>query len=34
MMYEYINTNIQTPLAFNTLMWGSLRLTPIIEPVT
>ena len=27
--YEYIHTYIQTPLAFNTLMWGSLRLAPI-----
>ena len=25
----YIHTHIQTPLAFNTLMWGSLRLAPI-----
>ena len=24
-----VHTYIQTPLAFNTLMWGSLRLTPI-----
>ena len=29
--YEYIqHTYIQTPLAFNMLMWGSLRLAPII----
>ena len=26
----YTHTYIQTPLAFNTLMWGSLRLAPII----
>ena len=29
--YEYIYTYIQTPLAFNTLMWGSFRLAPIIQ---
>ena len=27
----YIHTYIQTPLAFNTLMWGSLRLAPITK---
>ena len=27
--FEYIHMCIQTPLAFNTLMWGSLRLVPI-----
>ena len=36
-MYEYIctyiHTYIQTPLAFNTLMWGSLRLAPITPPI-
>ena len=26
---DYIQTYIQTPLAFNMLMWGSLRLAPI-----
>ena len=28
-IHTYIRTYIQIPLAFNTLMWGSLRLTPI-----
>ena len=28
-IHTYIHTYIQTPLAFNTLMWGSLRLAPI-----
>ena len=28
-IHMYIHTYIQTPLAFNTLMWGSLRLAPI-----
>ena len=27
----YEHTYIQTPLAFNTLMWGSLRLAPIMS---
>ena len=30
-IHTYIHTYIQTLLAFNTLMWGSLRLTPIID---
>ena len=29
-IHTYIHTYIQTPLAFNTLMRGSLRLAPII----
>ena len=29
----YIYTYMQTPLAFNTLMWGSLRLAPISHSV-
>ena len=28
-IHTYIQTDRQTPLAFYTLMWGSLRLTPI-----
>ena len=28
-IHTYIHTYRQTPLAFNTLMWGSLRLAPI-----
>ena len=26
---DYLQTYIQTPLTFNTLMWGSLRFAPI-----
>ena len=29
-IHAYIHAYIQTPLAFNTIMWGSLRLAPIM----
>ena len=32
-IHTYIHTYIQTPLVFNTLMWGSFRLAPISNDV-